>query len=47
MGMVWLSQRPDHKSIEILKEDLEQAVHAKKPSSIPELRLLCKNQIML
>lgn len=38
----WQSQSPDRNPTEILWKDLKQAVHTKKPTNIPKLRLFCK-----
>ncbi|KAF7664638.1 hypothetical protein LDENG_00170880, partial [Lucifuga dentata] len=40
----WPSQSPDLNPIEMLWHDLKQAVHARKPSSVAELKQFCKEE---
>ena len=40
----WPSQSPDLNPIEMLWHDLKQAVHARKPSNVAELKQFCKEE---
>ncbi len=40
----WPSQSPDLNTIEMLWHDLKQSIHDRKPSSVAELKQLCKEE---
>ncbi|KAF7643331.1 hypothetical protein LDENG_00241500 [Lucifuga dentata] len=40
----WPSQSPDINPIEMLWHDLKQAIHARKSSSVAELKQFCKEE---
>ncbi len=40
----WSNQSPDLNTIEMLWYDLKQSIHARKPSTVAELKQFCKEE---